>query len=372
MSKFKNLFISLHDIDRTAENDEAEDVKKGVETKEEVKGYVYDIIENSLKAEKSRQFEKRSDDTEVIANILKIFNGISESERKKYQGEIASRLLRIEKEVHDKHVQFTKLKKGVLLQAYVELDGTPIYFLAKIEHIAFLEEKAWVKRIGLPFEQQILKTCLIKFKKNPGIDSIVLYDTNQTIANYWWNQFLELKEKKSDAQNARKSLVHLKKTLSRNLEEEACEHYKKLIEKAEEDYTPDDKADKEFDYEKMVDTLIDKHDFKNTKIDKQKLKESAKKPAGERFDKIITIKAQRLEVRKGNTFKLHEQIKLVLKDQISNLRYIIEPVIEPGGGTYLKIKVRRRVYDQIMSEISKKVKKKAKKGAKKETKKKGV
>ncbi|WP_351014406.1 hypothetical protein [Shewanella sp. AC91-MNA-CIBAN-0169] len=93
------------------------------------------------------------------------------------------------------------VKKGSFLQ-FLYRNGSFISYLGvKLEHQVFLDEVDFKKKIGLSVAKKIYKACKVDFDVDGIPHNVFVYDTNSKPSHYWWSDFLELKELRTNALN---------------------------------------------------------------------------------------------------------------------------------------------------------------------------
>lgn len=73
----------------------------------------------------------------------------------------------------------------------------------KVEHQGFIDEEDFKRHIGIGESNKIYKACRVSFDGVGVPSSVRVFDTNSRIATYWWHDFLELAESRTDAHNTR-------------------------------------------------------------------------------------------------------------------------------------------------------------------------
>jgi hypothetical protein len=169
--------------------------------------YVQRLFTEIKNSNNCRQFEFRSNDTEVRAALTQLISGEYEN-----GSEInANRLLQIEiiaQQAID-HLNI-EIQKGSLFQAVIgETEKSVI--ISKADHNEYLDELDFTLRKGLPWKKRIFKAFLVTFDSNNIPSRMFVYDTNNRMSRYWWDNFLELKEKYTNTHNTKMSLDLLDK-----------------------------------------------------------------------------------------------------------------------------------------------------------------
>lgn len=208
----ETYFTSMHIIDR-----ETDSVHNQNLDHEDAQAYIVQITNEVTQDENIKRYKVKSETTEVIAMINKIFTNQRIEEGDK--DVIAKRLLAQEIIVQTKIEHLgRKIKKGGLIQSFF-IDGDGIYYflISKIESNQYLDETELIRRAGLPYDKKALKSCLFLLNIDGEITDIYISDTNRDGTEYWYNGFLELDELTSDEDNTRKVFLVLSDTLGKEL-----------------------------------------------------------------------------------------------------------------------------------------------------------
>lgn len=131
---------------------------------------------------------------------------------------LAERLLRIELQTDSKYGHLsnsgTHIRKGSFLQYAYQENSVFHYLGVKVDHHAFIDETDLRKRIGLGQTQKLFKACRVKFDaKGVPIETLV-FDTNARPAVYWWREFWELMELRTDQHNTETAIRAVVKCLN--------------------------------------------------------------------------------------------------------------------------------------------------------------
>lgn len=132
---------------------------------------------------------------------------------------LAQRLLRIELITEEKygHLNLTgtgHVKKGSFLQFMYREGGTIHYLGVKVEHQLFLDEADFKRKIGLGESQKIYKACKVSFDAAGVIGGALIFDTNSRPSTYWWRDFWELTERRTDAHNTEHAIQEVVRVLA--------------------------------------------------------------------------------------------------------------------------------------------------------------
>ncbi|PZQ29010.1 MAG: hypothetical protein DI562_09725 [Stenotrophomonas acidaminiphila] len=131
---------------------------------------------------------------------------------------LAARLLRIEVQTDSKYGHLnasgSHIRKGSFLQ-YMYSENSQFHYLGvKVDHHAFIDEQDLRKKIGLGQTQKLFKACRVTFGANGVPQGALVFDTNARPSAYWWREFWELKELRSDQHNTETAIKSVIKCLN--------------------------------------------------------------------------------------------------------------------------------------------------------------
>lgn len=322
------LHTSLHQIDHTL--DEVKQIDIANQTHDLLR-YTNRLIEEITNSNSKRQFEFKSKTTEVRIAINKFID----SEYEEAALINSKRLLEVEKIAQEgiDHLG-KKIQKGSLFQAVLENDEETIVIVSKADHNQFLDEIDFTLKNGLPWEKRIFKAFLVKLVNTTPVE-VFVYDTTNRMAKYWWDSYLELREKYTDTHNTQMALDILDK---------------KIFNKMKKDYPADHtilrnstigyfRNHEEFEMDEYIQSTFTNynpidHDFPKDNII-SKVKEL---PGKWKFDTRFGIKKEEIKKRQVNKIPLTDKIELVLKDHIDELGSIIKSEQDSEGNKFIKIK----------------------------------
>ena len=306
--------------------------------KQEADEYVRSIINKGIKNINVRYFKTKRESTEVIGIINNLIkntiidkitavaatieddcDNIFDIETKK----IALRLLESEALAQQKISRMDReIKKGSLIQAVIEKeDGLLAYVLAKIEHVNILDKNDWEKHTGLPLDKEILKTCVISYDEIGEIIEIRVFDSNNTIADYWKDGLLELEPLTSDEANTKKSLTEVCKFLRNSIKSKSPADYTNLYNSVLGYYD----QNKGFDYDDMIEKVfLNYTPFDQEKINMSDYREKLNNLPNNKFDRRFDVIPSAIRNKKIRTYSIGEEIELKLKDSIKNLSDVIK------------------------------------------------
>lgn len=329
MEGFETNFTCFHDIDLDNNIAEAKEVNEG-----DLQVYISELIKSIVKREDNRFFTIKRESTEVVASLSKAISG--EKSFSEISNIIAERLLGIEKNADEKYKHLNGIKPGSLVQAYLSCNEEKFYLIAKIEHNAFIDQNDLLKHIGLPFEKQALKMCFIKYSEEDEILEIVLDDTNPKISQYWWEDFLELKELNSNEKNTQNAFKVLDHQLKNQIMKKAPKDYTVLRNSLVGYF----KSQEYFSYETMINTVFGNYspqdpDALNIENFKAGLSEL---PEKKKFDRKFEIVPRAINARIKSIVPITESIDLTIKDSIHNIEETITSQKEDNGDMFIIVK----------------------------------
>ena len=329
--------INLFAIDRAAGkikkidiNDISQDMKEYIETQKKA------IIEKS----NSRHYRPSSNSTEVFSLLSKI---IVSEEIDKNSVKIANRLLRIELKTQDRY-KMTSVQSGSLLLIHFTEDSTESYIIIKVEHNSFLDETDFIKHIGLPLEKETLKSCLYQLNDDLEMIDVIAYDTNPTIADYWWNGFLELEPLKTDEENTKKAFAAIENVLGRSIKKTSPADYS-LVRNNLIGYF---KTTTSFSITEVTDYIMGDYTPINSEIDIEKIKEKINElPDKKGFDQRFEIKPKEIDARIRVKVQINEHVDLKIQNHIEDLKTIICSALGSDGKKYIKIRASDEAFNRF-------------------------
>ena len=322
------IFTSLYQVDH-----ELNQIKKINinDQSDDLKDYTNRLIKEITTSNNKRSFEFKSQTTEVRTAIEKFLNTEYEAGAKIN----ADRLLNIEIEAQEKidHLNI-KIQKGSLFQAIIENDSETYIIISKADHNQILDEIDFTLKTGLPWEKRIFKAFLVKME-NGLPKEIFVYDTTNRIARYWWDNYLELKEKYTDTHNTKTALNILDRKIFNPIKKEYPADHTILRNSAIGYFRNND----EFELSEFVAQTLENYTPIDPDFPKDKVVKKAKElPEKWKFDARFSIVKEEINKKQSNRIPLTEKIELILKDYISNLGNVIEAEKDAEGVKYIKIK----------------------------------
>jgi hypothetical protein len=312
------------------------------ETSKDLEDYILQLRTSIIDEKETRMYNMRSETTEVVASVMKILE--ADKNLTPQSEVIAKRLLKIEVETQDRYDHIAKIKKGSLFITKFIIDGAINILIVKIEHSPFIDESDLKKHIGLPFENEVLKSCLFQFDEEQELISILAHDSNGIIATYWWNTFLELEEISSDVQNTKSAFNAIDSFLSRKIRPTAPSDYT-LIRNNLIGYF---RTTKKFGIKKMVETVIGDYELLDKDIDIDEIKKALiDLPVKRKFDSNFSIVSEEINARIRKTIKINESVDIRINDFTEDLKSVIHSVKAKDGKKYVQILADDDAYEKF-------------------------
>lgn len=337
------VFSRLHHID--FENDIITLAEKG---ENDVSIYIKTITEDTIVNKNSKHFKVVDETTQAISiinNFIKVhINNPTDLENNIIDigtEKIAKRLSLKEKEKDEQIARMgNRVKKGSLIQALVRNGESLIYLLAKVEDMKFLAKDSDRITTGLPLEKVILKTCIITYNESEIVE-IEISDSSGSIADYWSNGLLEVKEVYGNEANTILSFKEIDKVLAKTLKKEYKSDYTLLRNSLIGYYNQNES----FKYSDVINNVFKSYQPDNTDLNINEICTKLESlPEKKQFDRQFTIVPKAIRAKKKRVISIDPNIDLVLKDSTENLKGTIIGTQGEDGEYYLNIKVNEETY----------------------------
>jgi len=233
---------------------------------------------------------------------------------------LAARLLRIELQTDSKYGHLnpsgTHIRKGSFLQYMYHEKSLCHYLGVKVDHHAFIDETDLRKRIGLGQTQKNFKACRVTFDANGTPQDALIFDTNPRPSVYWWREFWELRQLRSDQHNTETAIRGVIKCLN-PIKKTAPTDYTHLRNAAITAF----KQNGSLDFSIFVDNI-----FTNYQPVEQSLLQSLPKivqkikdlPTTNKFDSQFTLVPASVPFKRMN-IAVSEEISLSYNEDLANL-----------------------------------------------------
>lgn len=345
--RYSKIFIIQNDIPSANEAifDRIENVREYIEA------ITTELANNSVTRRYCLDDQYQTAQSNIIFIITKINalcsipNGderridIAEELKNYIESQPAQRLSSIEKEFNDTHVQLHPIPKGVLIVAEtVDDEGNNKLILAKADYTEFMEERSGDKKQGLPIKKKIYKAVSIEYAFNNNhtyeISAILVCDTSNRDAKYWWKGFLELRELRTDELNTTIAYKAIKDKVVSPIKRDHKTDYINLYNFNLAYFSSNDNFDIDEYVRKIQDYIpVDPNLNKESIINK--LREL---PQKEKFDPIFQKQPASINDRmRRQVVRLAENLDLSIKGQIENLQNVIRADVDNQGNKMVVI-----------------------------------
>lgn len=323
--------------------------------------FINNVINETMTNENTRKYLRKSDTTEVISSINKLIH-YENLEEDSQSGEVAvavsinSIVYRISERLMQAEIEAQagieatgrSLRKGSLIQSLVKENDRYRYVLIKVDHSMYLDTINLYKRIGLPLEEKILKSCVIDYDNNHNIVNISLYDSTKKMAYYWWSGLLELEPANKDDINTKKALFKISSTIN-NVVGKTSPPDATILRNRLKGYF---NSNSQFDLNEFMKKVIDDYPIKvnennEASFDKVVLKNKIKALSTKHFDNQFNIDINVINKNKSDTYKIDDRISLTLHDEVENLTDKIVVNDENEKYTLKLLDIPKDVYDKF-------------------------
>lgn len=291
--------------------------------------YIEILANEILNSDIHKKYKIRNENTQVIKSII-LMSKSSDSDEF-YQ--IANRLLDVEMrtQANIEHLG-TKIRKGSLIQALFDMNNEKYFLISKIDSDKYLDEASLKERSGLRYSDKAYKNCIVKINPNEEIGYIYILESQSRTTKYWYDDFLELTEVRSNKYNTKSTFDIIENILKRKFKDNKSDltmYRNQLL-----GYF---KNNEHYEMNKCLEHVFGDIDNDENLIKvKGKIIEASKT---NELDTQFKIESDAINKRKWKEKKVvNEAIDLLIKDPIENIENTIETYTE-AGRKYLKIEV---------------------------------
>ncbi|MED1124349.1 hypothetical protein [Bacillus atrophaeus] len=340
MGGTNRIFDVIHHMDIQENKIFAKDGMGGDDLKRFLHGLVYDI----LTKENRRYYKFMSDSVEINTLALRLF-AENELAEEKNEDILKDTCETIAHRALEKHViaqeknHMTEIQTGNLIQSLLEYDSDIYFLITKVEQEDFLDAYNLENQKGIPFNKKTrnLKSCLIKYEEG-AISEIIVTDSNNSIAAYWYREFLELKELNDDEANTKKAFNLLLRKIKTYVEKKSEPDYNRIHNnllgyfQTQENFTSDG----------VIDYVLGDYKPENPdKVDVESLKGKLKKVMKEdKFDTNFKIESKVIKNRMKKTIPISEKVELRIKGFVEDYKDEIYSDKDAAGERIIVLKVQ--------------------------------
>lgn len=323
MSNIEIELLSLHQLDVTSNKIEkiTIDIKK-----ETIIKYVETLIDEILESPNKRLYTFKQGKTEVKNSIPDIISHNDNIEEILLNN--ARRLL--DKEVKtDLNLQKTlgvKVQRGSLMHIHFKQGENDNLLICKVEHDEIINERSFEINRGLNTKKKVYKAFLYYLGNENRNEEIYLNDKNES--KYWWDDFLELNQVKTDEDNTEKSIDKIISVVTTSTRKQEFEFDRTILRNSIIGYY---RNHKQFNFTDLKELVFDKYTPFNNDFPIQKIGEKLDLLTNDdSFDKQFTIVKEKIGKRKKQVIKVGPGLTLKVEEFVNNLETIFKPYSKNG------------------------------------------
>jgi len=318
MSSIDIELLSLYHLDVSSNKVEKTNINI---TKETIVNYVDSLIKEILDSPNRRLYKFKDGNTQIKSSIPDIIAQKEDYEKLLFHN--AERLL--DKEVKaDAKLQKTlkvQVQRGSLMQIHFKQGENDNILICKVEHDEILNEKSFEIDRGLNTKKKVYKAFLYYLPNDNRHGEIYLNDKNES--KYWWDEFLELNQIKTDEENTEKSIDKIISTIASSSRKKEFEFDMTILRNGVVGYY---RNNKQFNFSDMLDNLFDDYSPFNKNFPIKRIKEKLNNLTDDSsFDKQFTIIKDKIGKRKKQTIKVGPGLFLKVEEYVNNLDSIFKP-----------------------------------------------
>lgn len=310
------------------------------ETPEAFSVYVSQLIAYINANTSIREYRTRSVNTEVISCVLDIIRNQLDTDLVTERIDfIANRLVLKEREVQRvvAHMD-TNVQKGSLIQALLhdEENEKYTYLFAKVEHTDFVDDSDFSFKSGFSKDMKKLwKSCIFEINDLEATSFFAKVYSN-TVAKYWYDNFLELDQVVSDEVNTDRAFRAIDSTLNRNIKNIAPRDHIFLRNLMIGYFKTNDFID----YDSMIQSTLENYhpvELEQEKMDMiiEKIRELPQKYD---FDKQFNPISSVINARIRKVYDICRGVQLKITDVVDDFDDTIKSYRDTDGNRYIRIK----------------------------------
>ncbi len=298
-------FTSLHHIDHSTGIITSIDIDNKSEALHE---YIERLLEDIKEKHTKRSFEFKSKTTEVRIAIDLLIKG-------KYFEAVeinAKRLLKVEQIAQQEMDKLgISIQKGSLFQTVINVDNdTKMIIIGKADHNDFLDASDFAVHKGLPWKKRIFKSFLAVTDFSGNIKNVFISDTTNVVTKYWWCDFFELSEVRTDKFNTKNFIELLDKKVFNPIKKNYPADHTTLRNTVVGHF----RANNDFDLDYFYETIFKDYSPIDKKLPLNEIQTKVKQiPKKYELDSQFTIDKEEINIRAVNKIFLNEGMELVLK-----------------------------------------------------------
>lgn len=328
------LFSSLHRIGHEVDHPEDVSSHSNQPTASE---YINELVESVINSVNKRSYDFIRDEVEVCTAINQYHLATDVFSYRQAANTIANRLHTTEKESRIQNANLIHpIPTGVLIQAFLRDGVSKRILVVKSDYDDFLDN-TFMPRTGLPKKKKVYKAFLAELGLDGCIAELFVSDSSGGYSKYWWRDFLELKEKRGDAQNTKTFWDSLEKDILNPIKKANRADYE-IIRNGMILYV---KSNDRFELNNFVRSTLENYEPQNPELSiasmVSDLRGLSVKRASNLFDTSFNIIKSEIKARSRTTYHITDDIDVVIKTGIENFKDAIQAVDEDGI-KYIKIR----------------------------------
>ena len=299
--------------------------------------YIMTVLSKVVESVGDREYEFQQNSITMQTWLNQI---IAQNEADNVSKSIAHRLLDKENEAQEKIQHLDKeISKGMLIVSFVDMElserDEKKIIIIKADYDEFIEQTTGELKTGLATKKKFYKAFIANVTLNQ-ITKLTTYDTNSTMANYWWKDFLELEVVRKNDINTKNAFDTIEREIINPIKSRSKQDYLHIWNLTLGYFRRDDEFNLDYYRDNVIGTYIPYDD--NISISDLQAKCNDLPNKGNfdrRFNKDISkIKGKKLK----NSIPITNEIELLLKDYVPNLSDILQAEENDAGEKFLKIK----------------------------------
>lgn len=300
------------------------------------------LLVQDLEVTNKRSFKYARPTTE-LAQIIESFIVNSEEENfnlifESKTEQLAKKLLDSQIKSAKKHPGINSPKEGSLVVIYLIGDGKIEILISKIDQAIFLNLEDSLYKSGLPVEKATQKSCSISYQLEGEEYQLVRIDVSDStpkIANFWYDDFLELEELNTNESNTRNAFNAIDNVLTTYVKSKSKKDYNEL----RNSLTGYFQTKSSFKFDDMIEYVIGEYTPESEKINIGDLKSRLSNlPSKKNFDTSFDITVSEVKGRFKRSYKISDKIELRTANYIEDLKNIIVAKEDGFGKKVLEIR----------------------------------
>lgn len=197
---------------------------------QEIDSYVDELVKQCLEHPGDREYEFKNPDTTCCNRLKNVVLGVN---RDAECQSLADRLAQVENNKNDQYANLkNRIPQGLLIIALVDTEEGEAprerIIMAKADYTEFIEKTSGVKTSGLATKKKVFKSFIATYQiadGNVSFPLLMTFDPQKPKAAYWWDDFLDLKQPRTNADNTKAAFKAIKHDILKKIREKHKEAY---------------------------------------------------------------------------------------------------------------------------------------------------